>query len=109
MGFLAEEVGRIVPEVVGFEDANNVSNWYIDSATGEKTLYATGLDYGALTPMLVEAIKGQNELVNSNSIGINNLAADINNLKTENEKLKSQVDELKEQIDAIRKGMSLSG
>ena len=43
MGMIAEEVGKYVPEIVG---------WDTD-APG----YATGMDYGHLTPILVEAIK----------------------------------------------------
>ena len=64
MGFIAEDVGVVVPEVVGFEDKNNASNWYTDDE-GNKKLYATGVDYGALTPMLVEAIKEQQEEIDS--------------------------------------------
>jgi len=58
MGFIAEELGEVVPEVVQYDNPNDASNWYIDE-NGEKKLYATGLDYGALTPLLVEAIKEQ--------------------------------------------------
>ena len=42
MGFIAEEVGAYIPEIVVYE---------------EDGVYATGLDYGAMTPILVEAIK----------------------------------------------------
>ena len=42
MGMIAEEVGKVVPEVVAYE-ANGVD--------------ATGMDYGHLTPVLVEAMK----------------------------------------------------
>ncbi len=58
MGFIAEEVGKVVPEIVGYDDPVNESNWYLDEE-GVKKLYATGVDYGALTPLLVEAIKEQ--------------------------------------------------
>ncbi|MDD5012265.1 MAG: tail fiber domain-containing protein [Candidatus Nanoarchaeia archaeon] len=64
MGFIAEEVGKIVPEVVGYDDAKNKSNWYFDSK-GNKQLYATGVDYGSLTPVLVEAIKEQQKQIDS--------------------------------------------
>ena len=64
MGFIAEDVGIVVPEIVGFEDAANESNWYVDEE-GKRKLYASGVDYGALTPMLVEAIK---ELKEENEI-----------------------------------------
>jgi len=58
MGFIAEDVGKVVPEVVSYEtDLTNSSNYYIEN--GKKVPYATGVDYGALTPVLVEAIKQQ--------------------------------------------------
>jgi hypothetical protein len=57
MGFIAEEVGDVVPEIMEYEtNLTDESNWYINEK-GEKKLYATGVDYGALTPILVEAIK----------------------------------------------------
>jgi hypothetical protein len=58
MGFIAEEVGEFIPEIVSYE---------------ENSVYATGLDYGALTPVLVEAIK---------------------ELKAENEELKKRIEAL---------------
>lgn len=67
MGFIAEEVGEYIPEIVSYEDATDKSNWYIDSE-GNKKLYTSGIDYGALTPVLVEAIKelkGENDLLKS--------------------------------------------
>jgi hypothetical protein len=62
MGFIAEDVGLVVPEIVGFENASNESNWYVDD-DGNTKLYATGVDYGALTPVLVEAIKEQQKQI----------------------------------------------
>jgi hypothetical protein len=44
MGFIAEEVGQVIPEIVGYEPDG---------------VYATGVDYGAITPMLLQAIKEQ--------------------------------------------------
>jgi hypothetical protein len=44
MGFIAEEVGEEIPEIVEYE---------------EDGVFATGVDYGAITPVLVEAIKEQ--------------------------------------------------
>ena len=44
LGMIAEEVGRIFPEIVSFE---------LDGR------YTTGMDYSKLTPILVEAIKQQ--------------------------------------------------
>jgi len=45
MGMIAEDVGKIIPEIVSWDP----------DAPG----YATGMDYGHLTPILVEAIKEQ--------------------------------------------------
>ncbi len=51
MGMIAEEVGAVVPEIVGWDP----------DAPG----YATGMDYGHLTPVLVEAVK---ELKSQNDV-----------------------------------------
>ncbi len=51
MGMIAEEVGKYVPEIVGWDP----------DAPG----YATGMDYGHLTPVLVEAIKEQQKEIDS--------------------------------------------
>ncbi len=48
MGFIPEEVGRQVPEVVGFEPDSE---------------YASGMDYGKMTPVLLQAIKEQQEVI----------------------------------------------
>lgn len=48
MGFIAEEVGKVVPEIVAYEE---------DGAN------AIGLDYGALTPVLVQAMKEQQIII----------------------------------------------
>lgn len=48
MGMIAEEVGKIIPEIVSYEE-NGVD--------------ATGIDYGHLTPVLVEAIKEQQKQI----------------------------------------------
>ena len=44
MGFIAEEVGEVVPEIVAFEPDG---------------VYANAVDYGAITPILLQAIKEQ--------------------------------------------------
>ena len=61
IGFIAEEVGRVLPEVVEYE------------ANGRD---AKGLDYNRLTPVVVEAIKEQQET--------------IDQLQQENKKLKAR-------------------
>ena len=54
MGMIAEEVGQYVPEIVGWDP----------DAPG----FATGMDYGHLTPVLVEAIKGLNTKLDNLSL-----------------------------------------
>jgi hypothetical protein len=46
VGMLAEEVGQVLPEIVGYE---------------ENGIDATGMDYGKLTPLLIEAVKALKE------------------------------------------------
>ena len=51
MGMIAEEVGKVIPEIVVWEK--------------DGSGYASGMDYGKLTPILVEAIKEQQKEINS--------------------------------------------
>jgi hypothetical protein len=67
MGFIAEEVGKYVPEVVSWDK----------DAPG----YAMGLDYGHLTPILVEAIKQQQQQIDRLEKEIGGLTAQIKGLK----------------------------
>ena len=60
VGFIAEEVGRIVPEVVDFED-NGTD--------------ATSMDYSRLTAILVEAVKEQQATISSLKSAVAKLAA----------------------------------
>jgi hypothetical protein len=64
MGMIAEEVGKTVPEIVVYEP--------------DGSGYATGMDYGALTPILTEAIKQLKIEKDS----------EINELRSENQMLK---------------------
>ena len=73
IGFIAEEVGEILPEIVVYE-ANGVD--------------ASGLDYSRLTPLLVEAIKA---LQLDAAEKIRQLSDRIAKLREELEKLKSGV------------------
>ena len=72
MGFIAEDVGKYIPEVVQYDDALNQSNHYTDK-DGKDRVYASGMDYGALTPVLVEAIKEQQQEIDYLNDKINNL------------------------------------
>ena len=70
MGMIAEEVGKIIPEIVSWDQ--------------DVPEYATGMDYGHLTPVLVEAIKEQQ--------------TQIEELKAENSDLKFRLEKLEEKI-----------
>jgi len=65
MGFIAEEIGEIVPEIVSYE---------------EDGIYASGVDYGALTPVLIEAIKEQQLVIQQQNDTINQLKLQMQEL-----------------------------
>ena len=76
MGFIAEEVGEQIPEIVSYE------------VDGE---YATGMDYGAITPMLVQAIKEQQEIIESQHARIEQL-----------EEQQRQIAELRKMVEELQ-------
>jgi hypothetical protein len=65
VGMVAEEVGKVLPEIVGYE---------------ENGIDATGMDYGKLAPLLVEAVKA--------------LKTEVDDLRKENQDLHSRLDAL---------------
>lgn len=67
VGMIAEEVGEVLPEIVQYE---------------ENGIDASGMDYGQLTPLLVEAVK---------------------ELKTEVDKLRKENTDLRNRLEAIEK------
>ena len=69
VGMIAEEVGEILPEIVGYE---------------ENGIDATGMDYGKLTPLLVESIK--------------ELTKAVNQLKVDNNLMRQRVEALEAMI-----------
>jgi hypothetical protein len=69
VGMVAEEVGKVLPEIVEYE---------------ENGIDATGMDYGKLTPLLVEAVKA---------------------LKSEVDELREQNKKLEERLVAVEKLM----
>ena len=66
IGFIAEEVGRRVPEVVVFEEDSD---------------YASGMDYGKMTPILLQAIKEQQGIISELRIEIETLKEEIQSIK----------------------------
>ena len=59
LGFIAEEVGAVLPEIVSFE---------------ENGIDAIGVDYGRMTPLLVEAVKALQELYEHQGIQLKKLS-----------------------------------
>jgi hypothetical protein len=49
VGFIAEQVGEVLPEIVDYEKDSE---------------YAIGMDYSKITPLLVEAVKAQQKQIN---------------------------------------------
>jgi hypothetical protein len=76
MGMIAEEVGEVLPEIVGYE---------------ENGIDAVGLDYSMLTPLLVEAT---NALRAQNEAEIKLLKVDVDRLQSENDLLRARLDHL---------------
>ena len=70
VGMVAEEVGEVVPEIVQYEP---------------NSVYATGMDYSKLTPLLVEAVKA---------------------LKTEVDQLQKENADLRNRVEAMEKMMT---
>ncbi len=66
VGFIAEEVGAVLPEIVAYEE-NGVD--------------AIGLDYSRLTPLLVEAIKAQSQQIADQQRLIDDLAGRIERME----------------------------
>jgi hypothetical protein len=77
LGFIAEQIGQIVPEVVQYETDMSSSSKYYFLPNGTKQPYAESVDYGKLTPILVEAIKGQQQIITSQNQKISKLQTAI--------------------------------
>jgi hypothetical protein len=74
MGMIAEEVGKVIPEVVSYEE--NGDN-------------AEAMDYARLSALLVEAIKEQQQTINQQQHAIQEHKEEIELLKAKLEKLES--------------------
>jgi len=77
IGFIAQDVKKVVPELV-MTDSNGYES----------------VDYGKVTPVIVEAIKEQQ--------------AQIETLKTDNQNLQAQVDSLSSRLSAIEAKMGIA-
>jgi len=83
-GFIAEEVGGILPQIVGYE---------------ENGADATGMDYSRMAALLVEATKamraGYLNLVNTLNVQLKNQASSLNDLQIENQHLRAKLEQAK--------------
>ena len=78
IGFIAEEVGQVIPEIVVYEE-NGVD--------------ASGMDYSKMTPLLVEAANAMR----------NEYLEEIAAIRKENQEFKKENQELKTRLDKIEK------
>jgi len=66
MGFIAEEVGKVIPEAVTYEE------------DGE---YASGMSYNHIIPVLVEAVKEQQALIDRQAVALDALTQRLEQLE----------------------------
>ncbi|MDQ7014442.1 MAG: tail fiber domain-containing protein [Planctomycetota bacterium] len=76
LGFIAEEVGEVLPEIVNYE---------------ENGIDAISIDYSKMTPLLVEAV---NALRAEKDAEIETLHQDLATLRTQNQALQDRLDRL---------------
>jgi len=85
MGMIAEEVNKVVPEVVVMDK----------DAPG----FAVGMDYGHLTPILIEGVKALHKLIRQHDAKIDTLQKQIADQQKQIDDQQKQIDELKAMID----------
>ncbi|MBI4647569.1 MAG: tail fiber domain-containing protein [Bacteroidia bacterium] len=86
IGLIAQDVQSVVPEVVGM-DAQGFS--YID--------------YNRLVPVLIEAVKDQQTIINGQQLTIDSLTVLVNNLHLQNsDSVQSQIASINAQLAAIQ-------
>lgn len=84
IGFIAQEVRSIVPEIVSEDEKGYLS-----------------VDYSKVTPLLVEAMKEQNAVIETQKSEIEKLNKEIESLKSQNSSLIEDVDIIKAQLQEI--------
>lgn len=82
VGMIAEEVGAVLPEIVSFETDGQ---------------YTTGMDYGRLTALLVEAIKALNE----QTVELQDRVSELESLRQENADLRDRIDRLESAVGRL--------
>lgn len=83
VGMVAEEVGKVLPEIVAYE---------------QNGIDATGMDYSKLTPLLVEAVKALKAEVDTQQKKITALEAAL----AQNESMKQRIDILEAKMQALQ-------
>jgi len=86
VGMIAEEVGKVLPEIVVYE---------------ENGIDATGMDYSKLTPLLVEAVKALKLEVNELQKQKTTQNTLIEKLQSENQSLSKRLDAIESQIGQL--------
>ena len=94
IGVIAEEVGKVVPEVVSYEK------------NGKD---ARGVDYSRLTALLIEATKEQQALIRKQQQQIRTQQAQLKAQQTQGQLQQAQIAELMSQVKAIQASLKTNG
>ncbi|HOF08166.1 MAG TPA: tail fiber domain-containing protein, partial [Bacteroidales bacterium] len=89
IGFIAQDLYNIIPEVVYKPSDESTDFWAID--------------YSKLAPILVKGIQEQQTEIEELNNTINQLKTDNENLKTDYSNLENQLNQLKTQLDELNK------
>ena len=84
VGMIAEEVGKVLPEIVSYE---------------ENGIDAIGMDYSKLTPLLVEAVKAMRMEKD----------AQVEQLRNERDAQQAIIDQLLKRVEALERQSALNG
>uniref|UniRef100_UPI0040495640 tail fiber domain-containing protein n=1 Tax=Fulvivirga sp. TaxID=1931237 RepID=UPI0040495640 len=93
IGFLAQDVEKVLPQIVH---------------TGDDELKTKRVEYSSVVPVLVEAIKDQQQIIDSQKQQIENLTVKLKEMEVTNKSIQSveastqtQLDQMKAQIDKL--------
>jgi len=89
IGFIAQDLYKIIPEVVYKPEDESKDFWAID--------------YSKMVPILVKGIQEQQNEIEELNNTINQLKTDNENLKTDYSNLENQLNQLKTQLDELNK------
>ncbi|GEQ85199.1 hypothetical protein ULMS_07070 [Patiriisocius marinistellae] len=79
MGMIAEEVGAVLPEIVAYE---------------ENGIDAIGMDYGKMTPLLVQVAKEQQQIIEEERAKVDNLKQQLQEMTGKFETLENRLSAL---------------